>query len=270
MRPVNGNGCKGINEYLVGNAERRWMVRFKYKEGTKWTQRTKRGFMSLQDAKLFKEKIDKLRYESRFYPDRINAEFFRKSTTVKRLPKNWKVIPGACDNACMPRTGVYFIQPMGGGLVKVGYTKDIYKRFRQIQYQCPVALKVLGVLDATPVSEIGLHMHFIDERHHGEWFLPQGRVRDFILEQGFPFIDPVFTYTKDWEPKAAERLQEHFKKDTEKTKSAPTLLGGELEVDENTQVIDKQGNNENGEVREWPIRTVSKTVNVDEIPGFSA
>ncbi|MGD9850157.1 MAG: GIY-YIG nuclease family protein [Nitrospirales bacterium] len=218
------------------------MVRFKIKDQSGWRAITKRGFTSIEDAKIYRGKIRKLRYNNRFTPDRMTTEIF-KNVANRRLPRNSKIIPEAWDHEDLPRAGVYFIQPSAGGLIKIGYTDDIYKRFRQIQYQCPVPLKVLGVIPGDTILEISFHMDFIEERHHGEWFLPQGRVKEFLLELGLPFIDPVFTYTKDWEPKAVARLQEHFAKEEKKAANNKTyvpVLGTGKTLDQKLQLVENK------------------------------
>lgn len=239
--PVPGAKYKGILEYRAGG-EPRWMVRLKVKDETRWRAITKRGFLTLQDAQIYRSKFRKLRYHNRFTPERLSSAIFKEAAN-RRLPRNSKVIPLAWDNKDLPRTGVYFIQPSAGGLIKIGYTDDIHKRFRQIQYQCPVPLKVLGVIPGDTLLEISFHMDFIQERHHGEWFLPQGRVKEFLLELGLPFIDPVFTYTKDWEPKALERLKEHFGNEEKKAVNSTadcSVLGRGHYSEEKLQHVDNK------------------------------
>lgn len=203
-------GVKGVYSYLVANNEKRYLVKVKHKRGDKWMPYRKRGFLTLADAQSHRNKLAKLRYDGRFFPENIDLDFYKKNGVGKRLPRNSKVVFEAWDNVEIARTGVYFIQPAGGGLIKVGYTDDIYKRFRQLQYQSPIPLKVLGVIPGNKMLEIGLHLSFIKERHHGEWFLPQGKVKDFLSDHGLKFIDPVFSYTKDWDKNILAKLQEHF------------------------------------------------------------
>lgn len=210
-------GAKGVYVYSTSTNGKRYAIKLKFKKNDKWTLYKKRGFPTLQDAQNYRIKLAKLKFDGRFFPENIDMDFYRNRGVGRRLPSNSKIISEAWGNVDIPRNGVYFIQPVAGGLIKIGYTDDIYKRFRQIQYHSPIPLHVLGVVPGDKVLEIGLHLSFIKERHHGEWFLPQGKVREFLSDRGLKFIDPMFTYTKDWDEATLGKLREHFASKPEAT-----------------------------------------------------
>ncbi len=65
---------------------------------------------------------------------------------------------------------IYFIQPVGGGPIKIGTTTNLLRRFNTIQSNSPVPLKLVHYMDGGRVEESMLHEKFKDERLWGEWF----------------------------------------------------------------------------------------------------
>lgn len=68
----------------------------------------------------------------------------------------------------MSKGFVYFIR--GGDLVKIGWSRDVAKRMRQLQGASSTRLQVLGCLEGTRETEADLHQRFKRFRRHGEWF----------------------------------------------------------------------------------------------------
>ncbi len=81
-----------------------------------------------------------------------------------------------------PRTmSIYFIQPVGGGPVKIGSAKSVRERFWNIQTCSPVILRVLATIpDKNFRYERELHDRFAASRLHGEWFHPTPELLDFV------------------------------------------------------------------------------------------
>ena len=77
---------------------------------------------------------------------------------------------------------IYFIQCGENGPIKIGYTQaDPKHRLKQLQIGCPYKLKLIFVYqDNDRESESDIHAEFEDYRMRGEWFLPTGRIYDFI------------------------------------------------------------------------------------------
>lgn len=78
---------------------------------------------------------------------------------------------------------VYFLQPVGGGLIKIGQTISPYKRFNELKNSSPVALGLLMLLKVTGSSrsaEIEFHRRFSHLRAHGEWFRPAPELADLV------------------------------------------------------------------------------------------
>jgi hypothetical protein len=80
------------------------------------------------------------------------------------------------------RSWVYFIQSEDPPhLVKVGKTiGNPNRRFATLQTGSPAYLIPILLLDAVPYFEPVLHSIFHEERKHGEWFRPTGKVAEFI------------------------------------------------------------------------------------------
>lgn len=206
----------GIFSYKKADGKTYYGTRLKFKTDEKgWRAKTRRGFITFEDAVEFSQKERQARRSKKYldagriFPEMINPV---RPVKGKRLPRNSKKIVDAWIGVDTPRKGVYFIQPSAGGLIKVGWTEDINKRFRQIQFGSSIPLQVLGVVHGGVDLEAGYHKRFINQRHHGEWFLPEGEVRHVLLRLGIKFIEPTFTYTRDWDPGMVKRLQEHFGK----------------------------------------------------------
>jgi hypothetical protein len=74
--------------------------------------------------------------------------------------------------------GVYFVQGVDGGLIKIGESGDVISRLRDLQACSPAVLRLIGVLEITSGSvgrqgtERAWHQKFADHRRHGEWFAP--------------------------------------------------------------------------------------------------
>lgn len=87
----------------------------------------------------------------------------------------------------LPRRGVYFIS--GAHMVKIGSTCNLPKRFTDLQCGSPVPLTFLLALHTeAPSSDLvalerELHERFAHLRMHGEWFVREGALLDFILEE---------------------------------------------------------------------------------------
>lgn len=78
---------------------------------------------------------------------------------------------------------VYFIQSTINGLIKIGRTTDLIKRFRGLQVDSPVPLKlIMYIEDDSKQLERELHDKFRDICSHGEWFTPSYSLLEFILK----------------------------------------------------------------------------------------
>ncbi|WP_443032913.1 GIY-YIG nuclease family protein [Streptomyces sp. DH10] len=65
---------------------------------------------------------------------------------------------------------VYVIGAPRSLTVKIGFTNDLARRRREIQYMCPVEVQVLWSCPGGPALEQALHDRFTELRSHGEWF----------------------------------------------------------------------------------------------------
>lgn len=66
---------------------------------------------------------------------------------------------------------VYFIEAVGAGLVKIGFTDgDPMDRLRQLQTGSAHPLRLRHSTTGTQARERSLHLHFAHLRESGEWF----------------------------------------------------------------------------------------------------
>lgn len=67
---------------------------------------------------------------------------------------------------------VYLIQPINGGLVKIGSAESATARLDQVQFMSPVPLHVVATIAGGYAVETELHRRFTADRVRGEWFHP--------------------------------------------------------------------------------------------------
>jgi hypothetical protein len=114
-------------------------------------------------------------------PDRSAVLAKAAALRVEAIAHHETIIELALQGEPDPMEGfVYFIQPTGGGLIKVGYSTNPKSRFRGVQAECPVPLELLGFVPGDRLLEAALHARFSEHRSHNEWFRPAESVRDLL------------------------------------------------------------------------------------------
>jgi hypothetical protein len=71
---------------------------------------------------------------------------------------------------------VYFLQAGEGGPVKIGFTKSLEARIRELQTGCPYELRVLATIAGKSRLERRYHYHLWQHRLRAEWFNPSEAV----------------------------------------------------------------------------------------------
>jgi Meiotically Up-regulated Gene 113 (MUG113) protein len=83
---------------------------------------------------------------------------------------------------------VYFIQVVGYGPVKIGYSNDPLRRLQGMQMNCPFKLQILFAIPGGEQLERQLLAEFHAYNIHGEWFWPvealMKRIRELELTEG--------------------------------------------------------------------------------------
>lgn len=80
---------------------------------------------------------------------------------------------------------VYFIQPLGGGLVKIGSSRNPEGRLQRMQTGSPVLLRLVGLMPGGTPAELELHERFAEHRVRGEWFRPAPELLELIAEHPY-------------------------------------------------------------------------------------
>jgi len=75
---------------------------------------------------------------------------------------------------------VYFVAAPDAGMVKIGKTIDLEKRFANLQNMSPIPLKVACQIHYDDGLEYRIHQHFKEYRSHGEWFCADKPIVDFM------------------------------------------------------------------------------------------
>lgn len=90
-----------------------------------------------------------------------------------------------CKKTVAIGSGVYFLKPIGHEVVKIGISKSVPTRTKQLEESMPYQLE--NLLTLQPPSyyclrdlESCLHQHFASERIKGEWFKLEKPILEFI------------------------------------------------------------------------------------------
>lgn len=77
---------------------------------------------------------------------------------------------------------IYFIEAMGAGLVKIGFTeRAVVDRLKELQTGCPHRLRVLATVAGSQSDEGDFHRQFAHLRAEGEWFRLDDELRVLTL-----------------------------------------------------------------------------------------
>lgn len=74
---------------------------------------------------------------------------------------------------------IYVIQAENG-MIKIGCSKHPFTRIESIQFNSPLQLRLIAVLDGDGSDEQALHKRFDHSRRHNEWFAPDREVVKFV------------------------------------------------------------------------------------------
>lgn len=96
------------------------------------------------------------------------------------------------SNASLPKrqltSCLYLIEAVGQGLVKIGFTTDIERRFAQLVGENACELRLLATIpNATKEDEAAAHSLLKEFRTHHEWFKDTPAVRSLF---GLPGSQP--------------------------------------------------------------------------------
>ena len=95
------------------------------------------------------------------------------------------------------RHWLYFVEAPAVGMMKIGVTDDIDRRFSCLQLGSPVSLVLRHAVRGRTAHEAGLHRAFRDERRHGEWFVASERLLSFVDDlkrSGVEAVDAMLDY----------------------------------------------------------------------------
>lgn len=76
-------------------------------------------------------------------------------------------------------TTVYFVAAPDAGVIKIGKTGDMDKRFSALSNGSPVPLRIICTVQYHDDLERRIHGHLRDYRSHGEWFYADKPVIEF-------------------------------------------------------------------------------------------
>ena len=88
-----------------------------------------------------------------------------------------------------PVSSVYFVVAERARLIKIGYAKDPWKRLSDLQVGSPEPLQMLGLIATYLPAQLEafLHERFRATRTHGEWFLLDMPLVEWIEQNADPW-----------------------------------------------------------------------------------
>lgn len=87
---------------------------------------------------------------------------------------------------------IYFVQPVDGGPIKIGYTADVPARIKQLESHYKVPLAILATIEGDEAYERSLHARFAHLRFgRTEQFQPDPELLAFIGKPLFASMTPV-------------------------------------------------------------------------------
>ncbi len=94
---------------------------------------------------------------------------------------------------------VYFVRAGADGYIKIGHSKNVKNRIKDLQTASPVPLDVMCVIDGDKRMETELHRRFAKHRDHGEWFRPGIDLLNFIRElRGEPPLEDTIACAREF------------------------------------------------------------------------
>lgn len=87
---------------------------------------------------------------------------------------------------------MYFIQPIEGGRIKIGWSRVLGDRLSGLQRMSAVELRLVGLQLGTHEEEHRWHLHFHQYRDYGEWFSLPNEVLDRIPKLDVPISLALF------------------------------------------------------------------------------
>lgn len=102
---------------------------------------------------------------------------------------------------------VYFIKDVNSGLIKIGYSLDPSKRFKQLKASAGLNLKFLGIVKEDVEYEKELHIKFKNLRVNNEWFKCEDCLVEFINLNSDSSLENL---TKEHIEKVKEKVKKGF------------------------------------------------------------
>ena len=116
-----------------------------------------------------------LRMRARAHADRIRVRSAAADCETKQCkPKQVK------EDAVDAVDGVYFAGVPGTIKVKIGKSKNVHGRLRNLSSGCPDDVVLIARLDGYTAVERWCHQRFAQQRYKGEWFLVDDELKQFM------------------------------------------------------------------------------------------
>lgn len=94
---------------------------------------------------------------------------------------------------------IYFILAPDPGLIKIGITKNLKRRFAGIVTMSPVRLVLAATVDGPAKLEKDLHSALAPSRAHGEWFRPTDEVLSVVEQAQAGDVERIYSLLRSYE-----------------------------------------------------------------------
>ncbi len=148
-------------------------IKIKLHDLDDWKEGWLSGWKSISN--FFQVCVDTAKKYEREYGLPIRRDPGGGPVLIKKDALDWMTKVNTRKTAC-----IYFIQCEDNGLIKIGFSNDIEKRFNSLRTQSPARLKLLKHMEGGVELEAKLHNKFKKYRHHGEWFEPSKEILRYI------------------------------------------------------------------------------------------
>jgi hypothetical protein len=119
----------------------------------------------------------------------------RTEAEARATVESWGDLPASRDVLRDAPGRVYFVEAVGLGLVKIGFTRvsGMDRRMEHLRCYCPVEIAILGGYHGNMLAEREEHRRWAADRVRGEWFRKSEALAAHILDvsEWAPRRDPL-------------------------------------------------------------------------------
>lgn len=133
-------------------------------------------FFGVEDPRTAQKRLEVLGFKI----PKVGAPMIRLARLQERIDGGAKIemepIMGGEENR---QKYIYFVKAENG-FIKIGITRDVLRRFFNLQTSSPLSLTLVASMPGTEEEEAQLHSRFEKHKVKGEWYSPATELLDYI------------------------------------------------------------------------------------------